>query len=93
MEDGLLICRCEEITKAEIQAAIRAHDLRTIQEVKRLTRAGMGLCQGKTCGCLVMDILARETGQARSQVRPDTSRPPVRPVPIELLANSAHGDD
>jgi hypothetical protein len=58
-----------------------------MKEVKRLTRAGMGLCQGKTCSQLVMGILARETGQARPEVEPDTTRPPVRAVPVRVLAN------
>ena len=93
MDDDLIICRCQEITAAEIQAAIREHDLKTMQEVKRLTRAGMGLCQGKTCGHLVMGILSRETDRPRSEITPDTSRPPVRAVPAETLADWLRNDD
>lgn len=86
MEHDLLICRCQEITKAEIENAIRENDLQTMKEVKRHTRACMGLCQGKTCSHLVMGILAQETERQRSEIEPDTSRPPVRAVPLELLA-------
>ena len=93
MNDDLLICRCQEITKAEIEEAIRQNDLKSMREVKRQTRAGMGLCQAKTCGHLVMGILATETGQAPSAVEPDTSRPPVRAVPVRVLANRVAGDD
>ena len=93
MKDDLPICRCQEITEAEIKEAIRQNDLRTMQEVKRLTQAGMGLCQGKTCGRLVMAILARETDQPPSKVTPDTSRPPVRAVPVGVLANRVTDDD
>ena len=50
------ICRCEEITEGEVLKAIE-RGARDIDGVKRLTRAGMGLCQGKTCGRLVMGIL------------------------------------
>jgi hypothetical protein len=64
-----------------------------MNEVKRQTRAGMGLCQAKTCGHLVMGILAAETGQSPSEVEPDTSRPPVRAVPVRVLANRAARDD
>lgn len=93
MKDDLVICRCQEITKAEVEAAIRENDLRLMREVKRLTRAGMGLCQAKTCGHLVMGILARETNQLPAEVEPDTARPPVRPVPVGVLANRlADGD-
>jgi NAD(P)H-nitrite reductase large subunit len=93
MDDGLVICRCQEITKAEIEEAIQQNDLKTMKEVKRLTRAGMGLCQGKTCSCLVMGILARESGRPASEVEPDTSRPPIRAVSVGTLANMVEDCD
>jgi len=93
MEHDLIICRCQEITKTEIEDAIRQNDLRTMKEVKRHTRAGMGLCQGKTCGHLVMGILTQETERRRSEVEPDTSRPPVRAVPVEILATVVQDGD
>jgi NAD(P)H-nitrite reductase large subunit len=93
VNNDLVICRCQEITKAELEDAIRKNDLRLMREVKRLTRAGMGLCQAKTCGHLVMGILARESGQALSEVQPDTVRPPVRTVPVGDLANRKVGTD
>ena len=92
MKEDLVICRCQEITRAEIEEGIRQNDLRTMQEVKRYTRAGMGLCQGKTCGRLVMGILGRETDRAPEEVTPDTLRPPIRAVPISVLANSSTDD-
>ena len=93
MNDDLIICRCQEITRAEIIEAIRQNDLRMMKEVKRHTRAGMGLCQGKTCGHLVTGILARETNQTLSEVEPDTTRPPVRAMPVGVLANRIPDDD
>ena len=89
--DGLLICRCEEVSEAEILEAIR-EGARTVNEVKRRTRAGMGLCQGKTCRRLVSQILARELGQPIGEVEPSTYRPPVRPVELRVLA-SVEDDD
>ena len=53
------ICRREEITEEEVLKAIE-RGARDIDGVKRLTRAGMGLCQGKTCSVLVRNILSRE---------------------------------
>ena len=85
--DDLIICRCEEVTENEIREAIKL-GLTTTNELKRLTRAGMGLCQGKTCGRLVMSILTRETHQPPDQVEPATSRPPTRVIALEVLANS-----
>ena len=56
---GRIICRCETITEGEIVEAIR-RGARSLDGVKRRTRAGMGRCQGGFCGPRVMDILSRE---------------------------------
>lgn len=45
MEDHVIICRCEEITYGEIKQAIR-DGATTLDGIKRVTRAGKGLCQG-----------------------------------------------
>jgi len=85
-DDDLLICRCEEVSRREILQAI-SEGARTVNGVKRRTRAGMGLCQGKTCRRLVSRIVAEETGQAIAEVEPSTFRPPVRPVELGILAS------
>ena len=60
---GSVICRCEVITEAEIVAAIhRPVPARSIDAVKRRTRAGMGRCQGGFCSPRVAAVIARETG-------------------------------
>lgn len=78
------VCRCEEITREEIEEAIK-NGATTMNELKRWTRAGMGLCQGKICSKNVMKILAEKTGQQPIDVQPANSRAPVRPVRIEVL--------
>lgn len=87
MNHDPIICRCEEITCGEIIDAVRkgAGDA---DAVKRMTRSGMGLCQGKTCGRLVAAIIAREKGIPVSEVGPVTWRLPVRPVPAAVIAAS-----
>lgn len=80
----MIVCRCEEITEAEISQAI-AEGCDSVVWVKRKTRAGMGLCQGQTCGRLVARMIAQETNQEIAQVLPDTHRPPVRPIPLGIL--------
>ena len=86
-DDDLIVCRCEEITKGEIRRAI--HDgLFTLAEIRRFLRAGMGLCQGQTCGRLVKALLARELGIAPADVEPATARSPVRPVEMRVLADN-----
>ena len=80
-KEDVLICRCHEVTESEIVAAIR-DGATTVDGVKRRTRAGMGLCQGKTCGRLIQRIIARETGINPAEIIPQKSRMPVRPVKI-----------
>lgn len=84
-DDDLIICRCEEITKGEIKDAIR-NGMRTLNGIKRITRAGMGLCQGQTCQRLVTQILASELGVAPGKVEPTTARAPVRPLKLSVFA-------
>ncbi len=58
---GRIICRCETVTEAEIVEAIKGPcGARTVDGVKRRTRAGMGRCQGGFCGPRVTQIIARE---------------------------------
>ena len=85
--DDLVICRCEEITLGEIKDAIR-NGFRTLNGIKRVTRAGMGLCQGQTCQRLVTRIITEELGIAAADNDPTTARGPVRPLRLEVFANS-----
>ena len=57
--------------------------------VKRLTRAGMGLCQGRRCREQVAALLALGAGVELSAVPPATHRAPVRPIPLALAAASS----
>lgn len=60
---GRVVCRCEQVTEAEIVQAIRRPvPALTVDAIKRRTRAGMGRCQGGFCGPRVVQILARELG-------------------------------
>jgi len=83
-----VICRCEEVLESEVVEAIRA-GARTLEDVKRRTRAGMGLCQGRTCQRLIATILARELGCDRSEVAPPSTRPPTYPLPLSAFGKAA----
>lgn len=62
-EYGTIICRCEMISEGEIIDAIRRPlGARSLDGVKRRTRAGMGRCQAGFCSPRTMEIIARETG-------------------------------
>jgi len=85
--NDLIICRCEEVTRGEILEAIDV-GCQTVDEVKRATRAGMGPCQGRTCGGLVARIISDETGIPLSQLEPMSVRFPVRPLRLSAIADS-----
>jgi len=83
-DDDMIICRCEEVTLGEIKQAIR-EGARDVTGVKRRTRAGMGLCQGRTCEKLVQQIIRDELGSKIEQIGTSTYRPPVRLVTFSTL--------
>lgn len=60
---GEIICRCEQVTRGEIIDAIhRPVPAKSLDAIKRRTRAGAGRCQGGFCGPRVVKILAKELG-------------------------------
>lgn len=90
--DGdVLICRCEEVTKEEVLAAIEM-GAQTLWQVRRRTRLGMGLCQGRSCQRLVARILADAIQVPMEEVLMPSYRPPVQPVPLETLCSGEYLD-
>ena len=83
-EEKITICRCEEVTKDEILAAIRS-GCHTVASVKRATRAGMGACQGRTCGRLIRQMLLAEGVQTPETIEADKARFPIVPCSLESL--------
>jgi NADPH-dependent 2,4-dienoyl-CoA reductase/sulfur reductase-like enzyme len=84
--DDTIVCRCEEVSAGEIRVAVE-EGARQVTEVRAVTRAGMGLCQGRMCVPSVAGLLARWAG-----VSPETAgrlppRLPARPVPIPVLTD------
>ena len=84
-DDNLLVCRCEEVTKGQIRKAVH-EGIFTLEEMRRYLRSGMGLCQGQTCGKMVKSISASELKVAPSEVVPASSRAPMRPIEMCILA-------
>ncbi len=82
----MTICRCEEIISTEIAAAI-SEGARTLNDVKRRTRAGMGMCQGRWCSHAIAALIAAETDQPLTVLAPMTARAPVQPVTLGVLAD------
>lgn len=82
--DDKYVCRCEEVSERDIREAIRA-GARSVAEVKRWTRAGMGICQGRSCRRLVERLISEETGLKPDEIEPSSYRQPVRPVSFEAM--------
>jgi len=58
---GVIVCRCEEISRGEVLAALRRSvPCDTVDGIKRRVRPGMGRCQGSFCGPNVAQIIAAE---------------------------------
>ena len=91
LNDDVLVCRCEEITAGEIRKAIR-EGARDVTQIKLRTRAGMGLCQGRTCEFLVQQILSQELGVGREETGYLTPRTPQRPITFGTLGGDGFDD-
>lgn len=85
MDKSTIVCRCEEITVADVENAV-AQGAQTFDDVKRLTRGGMGLCQGKTCRTVISKLIAQIRGEPVASIPVARMRMPLRPVPVEFLA-------
>ena len=90
-EKDMFICRCEEVTLREIEQAIDEGFV-TVKDVKRVTRAGMGLCQGRTCSKTIARIIAQRTGRPLEDVLPKSYRFPVRPEKMLAVENEEFND-
>jgi NADPH-dependent 2,4-dienoyl-CoA reductase/sulfur reductase-like enzyme len=55
-------------------------------QIKRLTRAGMGVCQGRRCRDQVAMLLALESNQPFGSIPLASHRAPVRPLPMKIMA-------
>jgi NADPH-dependent 2,4-dienoyl-CoA reductase/sulfur reductase-like enzyme len=79
-----LVCRCEELTRAEVETGITAGGL-DLPTLKVITRLGMGPCQGRTCWPATARLLAARTGRSLEAVGPLSVRPPIRPISMGSL--------
>lgn len=84
LTDDMIVCRCERVTLAEIKAVIQS-GVRDVNEIKALTRAGMGACGSKTCADLIKRAF-RELGVPMDEVTEHVQRPLFVEVPLGVLA-------
>lgn len=86
IDDDTLVCRCEEITYKRLKEAI-ADGAEDLNQVRSWTQAGMGLCQGRYCQTHLAYLLAAARGRPVEMAGTFTARPPVKPVPIDILTS------
>jgi NADPH-dependent 2,4-dienoyl-CoA reductase/sulfur reductase-like enzyme len=88
--DDTVVCRCEEITAAQLTTALRENPhLGTADAVKLFTRTGMGTCQGRFCMLTVSCMTAAARNVPVEAVGAYTARAPVKPLPVSALAGSS----
>ncbi|MCY4113682.1 MAG: FAD-dependent oxidoreductase [Chloroflexi bacterium] len=74
----------EQASRRSLRSQARANPVNADQ-VKRLTRAGMGHCQGRLCREQVSLLLAEESGADIADIPVMSYRPPVRPLPLRVM--------
>lgn len=85
----IIVCRCEDVSEREIWDAIeRGYD--DMESLKRYLGVGTGPCQGKNCIAKVASLLV---DQKKQVVSPVTSRVPVFPLPLGMLAQERSDDE
>ena len=80
-----IVCRCSDITVEDIREYIRQGH-RTVDEIKRISRLGMGPCQGRTCLPLVMREISQILETPIESITPATHRPIVTSIKLGEVA-------
>ena len=86
--DDAIVCRCERVTAGEIRKWIRK-GLRDLNQIKAITRAGMGACGSKTCGDLILQLF-KEEGVPVEEVTLHTTRPLFSEAPLGVFSNISY---
>ena len=90
LTDDTIVCRCERVTAGEIRELIRK-GIRDVNELKTITRAGMGACGAKTCGSIIR-FLFRQEGIPLGEVTDNVDRPLFVEVPLGVFCGTQEED-
>lgn len=88
-EDETIICRCERVSLGTVRRAIRS-GMRDLNQLKAVTRAGMGACGSKTCSTMLLNIF-RSEGVDPGEVTPFTRRPLFVEAPLGVFSGVKRG--
>jgi len=83
--DDTIICRCEEITAGEIRNIILHNENVDLTEIKEITRAGMGNCQGRMCMSAIAAMVSIEKSLPIEKLGRVTYRPPTKPIRLSTF--------
>jgi len=86
-----IVCRCEEVTAAQIVDAVKL-GCTGPNQLKSFLRCGMGPCQGRLCGLTVTELIAATRGVRPEAVGYYRLRPPVKPITLAELAAMPKSD-
>jgi len=89
--DDALVCLCERVSVGEIRALIR-QGVTDMNQIKAVTRAGMGSCGAKTCDTLIKQVF-REEGIPPQTITPNTKRPVFVEIPLGILAGQEGAEE
>ena len=85
-KNNIVICRCEEVTAGKIREAVKIGCLGPNQ-LKAYSRCGMGNCQGRYCGNIVVNLISEMVGQTPEETGYFRIRSPIKPVSLAEVAN------
>ena len=88
MSDEATLCRCESISRGEFERQLQLNPhVVSADAAKLLTRAGMGMCQGRLCGDNVTRTIARQRGLTVAEVGAFQAQAPVKPIQLDVLCS------
>ncbi|MFM7008140.1 MAG: NAD(P)/FAD-dependent oxidoreductase [Betaproteobacteria bacterium] len=90
--DEAIVCRCEEVTAGRIRE-MASLGCQGPNQTKFFSRCGMGPCQGRVCGGVVTQILAKELGKTPGEIGAYRIRAPLKPVPVAAFSGLAESSD
>ena len=90
--DDTIVCRCEEVTAAQVRDAVKL-GCSGPNQAKSFLRCGMGPCQGRLCGPTVTEVIADARGVSPAEVGYYRLRPPVKPITLAELASLPKRED
>ena len=79
------VCVCEDVSHKDLAQGV-AEGFDEVETLKRYSTFSMGPCQGRMCATSSLRICAKYAGARLAAARTTTARPPIKPVPLGVLA-------